>query len=61
MDLTAFIAEVGDERAAKLFGVTVRTAASWRRRERLPRPKQVPNIVKASKGKVTIEGVYPKS
>jgi DNA-binding transcriptional regulator YdaS (Cro superfamily) len=61
MELSAFIEEVGDEKAAKLFGVKVRTAASWRRRERIPRPKQVPNIVRASKGKVTLEGVYPKS
>jgi hypothetical protein len=40
MNLVLYIQEVGDNQAAKEFGVKPRTTASWRRRERYPkRPK----------------------
>lgn len=58
MDLSTYIEQIGDERAAKLFDVSVRTAASWRRRERKPRPKQVPKIIKATKGELSYESIY---
>lgn len=56
MDLIAYIKEVGDLAAAKRFGVTKRTAQSWRLRERTPRPEQAAVIVK--KSPVTYEGIY---
>jgi len=58
MDLSSYIEQLGDEEAAKRFGVKKRTVASWRRRERKPRPKQVPKIIKAAKGELSYEGIY---
>lgn len=58
MDLKRFIEKVGDEKAAKLFGVKTRTAASWRRGERIPRPKQVKKILKAAGGDLSYESIY---
>lgn len=58
MDLSTFIEKVGDERASKLFKVSRRTAQSWRLRERLPRPKQVPKIIKGSGGELSYESIY---
>lgn len=60
MDLEGFIQQLGDDKAAKLFGVKPRTAASWRRGERSPRPKQVQKIIKASNGQLSYESIYGK-
>lgn len=59
MNLKDFISSVGDAKAARLFGVEERTAASWRRGERTPRPKHVERIVK--KSPVTYEGIYGRA
>lgn len=56
MNLPEYIAEMGDDKAARLFGVTKRTAMSWRLRDRFPRPAQAEVIV--SKSPVTMEGIY---
>lgn len=56
MRLTEYIKQVGDEAAAQLFEVKIRTAASWRRRERMPRPEQARRIVERSP--VTMDGIY---
>ena len=56
--LPAFIQEVGDAEAARLFGVTVRAAQSWRRGERVPKPDTAARIVRASKGRVSFESCY---
>lgn len=58
MDLKGFIEQLGDAKAAKLFGVKQRTAAAWRRGERTPRPKQVQKIIKASGGELSYEAIY---
>lgn len=58
LSLPDFIAEIGDERAAELFDVTVRTAQSWRRRERYPRPIQARLIVARSDGRVDYAGIF---
>lgn len=56
MTLVDYITKVGDQIAATQFGVKPRTTASWRRRERLPRPDQAERIVAESP--VTYEGIY---
>lgn len=56
--LPEFIAEIGDPAAADLFSVPVRTIASWRRRERTPRPAQAQQIVERTQGRVTFEGIF---
>lgn len=58
MKLSTFIEEIGDEVAAELFKVKVRTVASWRRKERIPRPRQAQVIIAASEGKVDMHGIY---
>lgn len=65
MRLEDFIAKVGDEEAAGLFGVKVRTAKAWRLRDRRPRADQAAVIVEATRdhavGAVTYEGIYAPS
>lgn len=56
MTLPEYIASMGDEKAARLFGVERRTVMSWRLRSRIPRPKQAEVIVE--KSPVTMEGIY---
>lgn len=47
---------MGDEKAARLFGVETRTAASWRRLERRPGQRHLKTILERSP--VTVEGIY---
>lgn len=54
--LPEYIAQMGDEKAARLFGVETRTAMSWRLRSRTPRPAQAKVIVERSP--VTMDGIY---
>lgn len=56
--LPEFIAELGDSKAARLFGVTERAVQSWRRRERLPRPAMAARIIEAAAGRVSMAGIY---
>lgn len=56
MTLPEYIAQMGDEKAGRLFGVETRTAMSWRLRSRIPRPKQAEVIV--DRCPVTMEGIY---
>lgn len=56
MRLSDYIKRVGDARAARLFGVKVRTAAAWRRGERMPRKEHAAVIVR--KSPVTYAGIY---
>jgi len=58
MKLREYIEMIGDEEAARLFSVKPRTAASWRRGERYPRPKQAAVIVEKTKGRVTYADIY---
>lgn len=60
MDLKTFIEKHGDDECAKLFGSPVRTVASWRRKERTPRPKKAYEIVRLTGGEVSIDGIYGK-
>ena len=56
MKLSAYIALLGDEKAAQLWSVKVRTVQSWRLGERTPRRDQAALIVRTSP--VTYEGIY---
>lgn len=56
MKLSDYIKRVGDAKAARIFGVKERTAASWRRGERMPRKEHASVIVK--KSPVTYAGIY---
>ena len=54
--LCRFIDEVGDKAAAEIAGISVRTAASYRLGERVPRPDIAQRFVDT--GRVTWEGIY---
>jgi len=56
MKLAEYIAKIGDQAAARRFKVKLRTAASWRRGERLPSPDNARHIVACSP--VTYKGIY---
>lgn len=58
MELKKYIEKHGDDKCAEIFNVKPRTAASWRRGERFPRPEQANFIVKATNGEVTLNGIY---
>lgn len=58
MNLSTYIEKNGDAFCADLFGVPLRTVASWRRRERVPRPKKAAEIIDAAKGDIDIHGIY---
>lgn len=59
MTLADYITHVGDEAAAAEFGVEVRTAASWRRGERSPRPRKAAEIIRVSGGRFAFDDIYP--
>lgn len=61
MELKQYIQEKGDDVCATLFKVKPRTAASWRRGERMPRPEQANQIVQVTEGLVTMNGIYNKA
>lgn len=58
MDLAAYIKAVGDEEAARLFDVPLRTVASWKYGEKTPRPKKAIEIERVTKGKVRFTEIY---
>lgn len=56
--LPEFIERIGDNAAAELFGVKVRTIESWRRRERFPRVEQARVIVTRTRNEVDYAGIF---
>ena len=56
MTLPEYIKSIGDAKAARLFGVKVRTVGAWRRLERRPRKEHAAVIVK--KSPVTYADIY---
>jgi len=58
MSLPEYIRAIGDEAAAIRWGVRPRTIASWRLRQRFPRPAQAKVIVTNSDGLVDWRGIY---
>jgi hypothetical protein len=60
MTLSDFIKSKGDEAAAELFEVPVRTVMSWRLQDRRPRPSTAHRIVEKTAGAVTLDGIYPE-
>ena len=56
MRLPDYIKQVGPAKFAKAIGVKRRTAESWLRMERRPRPEHAQKIVERTP--VTMEGIY---
>ena len=56
MRLPDYIRQMGVAKFARVVGVKKRTADSWMRMERRPRPEQAQKIV--SKTPVTMDGIY---
>ena len=58
MKLNEYIEMVGNEAAAKIFGVSVRRVVSWRLEYRFPRPEMALEIERMTHGKVTYKEIY---
>ena len=58
MKLTEYIKPIGNEAAAKLFGVKKSTLRSWLYTSRHPRPATANKIVKVTGGKVSLKDIY---
>ena len=58
MTLSEYIKHKGDAEAARILGIKIRTAASWRRGERMPRPEQARRIVSLTGGEVSLADIY---
>jgi DNA-binding transcriptional regulator YiaG len=56
MRLADYIKQVGDDKFAKIIGVSKHAARSWRTGERRPRPAQAQKIV--AKTPVTMQEIY---
>lgn len=61
MRLNEYLSSRGDDVVAGLVGVTVRTVASWRYGERIPRPHHARKLVETSDGCLTLADVYASS
>lgn len=58
MNLSDYIATIGDKAAARLFGIPERVAKSYRLGERAPRRDRAQKIIDATSGKVDWAGIY---
>lgn len=58
MDLSTYIKTLGDETAATILGISIRSARAYRLKDRTPRPEKAREMVKRSKGKLTLERIY---
>lgn len=58
MKLSEYIKETGHEAASRLFGVSIWTIKAWRFGDRLPRPAKANEIVRITRGKVTLSEIY---
>lgn len=58
MTLHDYIAAIGDETAARVLGISVRAAKSYRLKKRKPRPAKAREMVRRSKGKLSLEMIY---
>lgn len=58
--LHIYIAEFRSFRkAAEVLGVTERCARSWRYRERQPRTKDIPRLIRNSGGALSLDSFFP--
>ena len=60
MNLTDYISALGDDTAAKVLGITVRSAKAYRLGVRTPRPAKAQQMVKRSRGKLSLEAIYAR-
>ncbi len=58
MTLADYISAMGDATAAKVLGISERAAKSYRLRTRRPRPAKAQEIIRRSRGKLTLESIY---
>lgn len=55
----AYLKAIGDDaEAARLLGVSVRRVRSWRWRERMPRTRDIPELIRRSRGALTAASFF---
>jgi hypothetical protein len=60
MTLADYIKAIGDDAAAQVLGISKRAAKSYRLKARTPRPGVANQIVRRSRGKLTMESIYAR-
>lgn len=55
---TRWIADVGAHEASRVLGVPLRRVRTWRYLERQPRLEDVPELVRRSRGALTLESFF---
>lgn len=58
MNLREYIEAMGDDIAAKRLGISPRAAKSYRLGVRLPRPAAARQMVKRSRGALSLQAIY---
>jgi hypothetical protein len=58
MKLREYLTAIGDAQAAKLFGISERAARSYRYGVRTPKPATARQIVRRSKGALSMQDIY---
>ena len=58
MKFQEYLADLGDARVATLYGVSKRTAESWRLGTRVPKPEKTRQIVDHAHGLLTWDDIY---
>lgn len=58
MEFHQYIAQLGVDKAAEVFGVTTVTSRAWRDRESIPAPAKANEIIQKTHGLVTWASIY---
>lgn len=58
MTFQEYLADLGDARVATIYGVSVRTAESWRLGRRVPKPEMARQLVSHAHGLLTWDDIY---
>ena len=56
-----FLKQLGVEKASQVFHISKRTAHAYMRGDRSPRLNNVPNLVRLSKGKLSLNAFFPEN
>lgn len=58
LTLSKFIKEIGLRNISKKVGVLPQNVSQWHLKQTAPRPRHAHALIKISKGRLTLEGIY---